>query len=109
MSSLRKHGERRSITIGVIRCDLLIHRQRFIRFAHRIQISRFCQLRRAHKLVLGVLCYESFERFVCLSKFSFLPLRFSEQNVRIGAGRRIEITSDYLFVLLRGIRARQRG
>ena len=59
--------------------------------------------------MLGVLCYESFERFVCLSEFPFLPLRFSEQNVRIGAGRRIGVTSDYLFVLLRGIRARQRG
>ena len=27
----------------------------------------------------------------------------------LGAGRRIGVTSDYLFVLLRGIRARQRG
>ena len=41
--------------------------------------------------------------------FRFLPLRFSEQNVRIGAGRCIGVTSDYLFVLLRAIRARQRG
>jgi len=59
--------------------------------------------------MLGVLCQKSFERFVRLSEFLFLSLRFSAQNVRIGAGRRIRITSDYLFVLLRAIRARQRG
>jgi len=59
--------------------------------------------------MLGILRYERFERFVCLSELRFLPLRFSEQNVRIGSGRCIGVTSDYLFVLLRAIRARQRG
>ena len=59
--------------------------------------------------MLGVLRDESFERLVRFSEFPFLPLRFGEQNVRIGGGRRIRVTSDYLFVLLRGIRTRQGG
>src|SRR5262249_38891026 len=63
----------------------------------------------AHKLMLGVLGDESFERFVCLSEFFFLSLRFGEQNICISAGRCTGVTSDYLFVLLRGSRARQRG
>ena len=46
--------------------------------------------------MFGILRDEGFERLVRLSEFSFLSLRFSEQNVRIGAGRRIGVTSDYL-------------
>src|SRR4029450_5571411 len=57
--------------------------------------------------MLGVLRDESFQRFVRLSEFPFLPLRFGEQNICITGGRCIGVTSDYLFVLLRGIRARQ--
>src|ERR1700758_2298527 len=57
--------------------------------------------------MLRVLCDESFERFVSLREFFFLPLRFGEQNVCISGGRRIGVTGDYLFVFLRGIRARQ--
>ena len=106
---LRKHGQRRSVTVGKSRRDLLIHRQRFIRLTHRVQISRHCHFRCAHELMLAVLRDESFERLVRFSESLFLPLRFGKQNVRIGAGRRIGVTSDYLFVLLRGIRARQRG
>src|SRR5215470_10505953 len=59
--------------------------------------------------MLRKLRYESFQRLVRLSEFSFFPLRFSEQNVGISGGRRIGVTSDYLFVLLAGIRARQGG
>src|SRR5262245_23442408 len=59
--------------------------------------------------MLGTFRDESFERFVRLSEFPFLPLRFGEQNICISGGRCIGVTSDYLFVLLRGISARQSG
>src|SRR6516225_890731 len=57
----------------------------------------------------GVLRDKSFERFVRLSEFLFLSLRFGQQNICVSGGRCTGVTSDYLFVLLRGIRASQRG
>src|SRR5262245_21043759 len=59
--------------------------------------------------MLRVLRDESLERLVRLTEFAFLPLRFGEQNIRICRSRCIGVTSDYLLVLLRGIRASQRG
>src|SRR6059058_6019493 len=58
--------------------------------------------------MFGILRDEGFERLVRLSEFPFLPLRFGEQNIGISGGRRVGVTSDYLFVFLRGVRARQR-
>ena len=93
----------------IIRRDLLIDRQRFIYFPHRVQVSCHCQLRRAQKLMLGILRYEFFERFVRLGEFPFAPLCFREQDVCVGTRRCVRIAIDYLFVLLRGIGARQCG
>ena len=59
--------------------------------------------------MFGILRDEGFERLVRLSEFPFLPLRFGEQNIGISGGRRVGVTSDYLFVFLRGVRARQRN
>jgi len=105
---LQKHGQRCRVTIGVTGSDLLIHRQCFIRFTHRIQIRRHRHFRRGQKLIFRVFRDERFERFVRFSEFLFAPLRFGEQDVRIGGGGRVGITINYLFVLLRSVRARQR-
>ena len=105
---LQKRGQRRCVAIGVSRSDLLIHLQCFIAFTHRVQIACHGHLGCAHKLMLGVLRDKCLERLVRFSEFPLLALRFGEQDVRVGCGGRVRITSDYLLVLLRGIGARQR-
>src|SRR5262245_40450404 len=59
--------------------------------------------------MLRVLGDEIFQGLVRFIEFLFVPLRCGEQDICISGSRRIGIISDHLFVLLGGIRARQRG